>query len=189
MILALCGSNRTGSTNHLLLDVAARLLVDVDRFVIYDGLAQLPHFSPDQDDQPPAPVAAWRDLVRTADAVLVSTPEYAHGLPGTLKNGLDWLVSTTVLENKPTVVWSASPTGGEFVHPQLIEVLRTMSAQVLVGASLQIVGARRMFDLHGHLTDATTEAQLADSLEALRRSLGAALGDASGTAATDATRS
>jgi chromate reductase, NAD(P)H dehydrogenase (quinone) len=175
MILALCGSNRTGSTNHLLLDVAARLLVDVDRFVIYDGLAQLPHFSPDQDDQPPTAVAAWRDLVRTADAVLVSTPEYAHGLPGTLKNGLDWLVSTTVLENKPTVVWSASPTGGEFVHPQLIEVLRTMSAQVLVGASLQIIGARRIFDLHGHLTDATTEAQLADSLEALRRSLGAAL--------------
>ncbi len=189
MILALCGSNRTGSTTHLLLDVAARLLVDVDRFVIYDGLAQLPHFSPDQDDQPPASVAAWRDLVRTADAVLVSTPEYAHGLPGTLKNGLDWLVSTTVLQDKPTVVWSASPTGGAFVHPQLIEVLRTMSAHVLVGASLQIVGARRMFDLHEHLTDATTEAQLADSLEALRRSLGAALGDASDTATTDATRS
>ncbi len=175
MILALCGSNRLSSATHLLLNVATRLLSEVDRFVIYEGLAQLPHFSPDEDDHPPDAVAAWRALVQAADAVLISTPEYAHGLPGTLKNGLDWLVATTALVDKPTVVWSASPTGGEFVHPQLIEVLRTMSAQVLVGASLQIVGPRRLFDLHGHLTDATTEAQLADSLEALRRSLGAAL--------------
>lgn len=185
MILAFCGSNRTGSTNHLLLAVAAQLLVDVDRFVIYHDLANLPHFSPDADDTPPATVAAWRALVSAADAVLISTPEYAHGLPGTLKNSLDWLVSTTALENKPTVVWSASPTGGEFVHPQLIEVLRTMSAQVLVGASLQIVGARQLFDLHGRLTDATTQAQLADSLEALRR----ALGDARADVLADITRS
>lgn len=175
MILALAGSNRTGSTNHLLLDVAARLLADVDHLVIYDGLATLPHFSPDDDDDPPATVAAWRALVLAADAVLISSPEYAHGLPGTLKNGLDWLVSTTALSDKPTVVWAASPTGGEFAYPQLIEILRTMSAQVLVGASLQIIGPRRLFDLHGHLTDAATEAQLTDSLEALRRSMGAAL--------------
>ena len=87
-------------------------------------------------------------------------------------------MSTTALENKPAVVWSASPTGGEFVHPQLIEVLRTMSAQVLVGASLQIVGTQRLFDLHGELTDAITQAQVADSLEALRRALGDARGDA-----------
>ena len=139
MILALCGSNRTGSTNHLLLDVAARLLADVDEFLVYDGAATLPHFSPDDDNTPPSAVVALRELVGRASAVLISTPEYAHGIPGTLKNALDWLVSTTVLDQKPIVVWSASPTGSEFVHPALIEVLRTMSGNVLVGASLQIV--------------------------------------------------
>lgn len=174
MILALCGSNRAGSTNHLLLAAAARLLADVDEFLVYDGVATLPHFSPDDDDAPPASVVALRALVGQAAAVLISTPEYAHGIPGSLKNALDWLVSTTVLDQKPVVVWSASPTGGEFVHPALIEVLRTMSGNVLVGASLQIAGPRRLFDLHGHLTDAATEAQLADSLEALRRTLGVA---------------
>jgi chromate reductase, NAD(P)H dehydrogenase (quinone) len=172
VIVGLCGSNRVGSTNHWLLDAASRVIGD-GGFVVYDGIVSLPQFSPDDDDEPPSTVLQLRALIAAADGVVISTPEYAHGIPGSLKNVLDWLVSTTVLDQKPTIVWSASPTGGEFVHPQLIEVLRTMSANVLVGASLQLVGPRRMFDAAGILIDPICEAQITDSLHALRAAIAA----------------
>lgn len=100
-----------------------------------------------------------------ADGVIISSPEYAHGIPGSLKNALDWLVSTTVLSDKPLLLISASPSRGEFVHAQLTEVLKTMSAPPLA-ESIQTRG-RQAFDAVGHLVDDELRQQLRVGMGAL----------------------
>jgi NAD(P)H-dependent FMN reductase len=75
---------------------------------IWDGLGDLPHFTPDDDGG--APVASLRAAITSADALLVATPEYAGGMPGSLKNALDWLVGSGELYDKLVAVVSAAPS-------------------------------------------------------------------------------
>ena len=100
----------------------------------YDGLADLPHFNPDDDEEgspvPPA-VAELRTRVIAAEGWVISSPEYAHGVPGSLKNALDWLVSCPELPGKPVLLLNASAAGGDFAQAALAETLRTMSLHVL----------------------------------------------------------
>jgi NAD(P)H-dependent FMN reductase len=72
----------------------------------------------------------------SADAYIISSPEYAHGIPGVLKNALDWLVSCDELVGKPVAVFNASAAGGEFAARALVEVLTTMSWKVSRAGSL-----------------------------------------------------
>ena len=101
---------------------------------IYEGLAGLPHFNPDDDEDgrpvPPA-VAELRARVTAADGWVISSPEYAHGVPGALKNALDWLVSVPELPGKPVLLLNASAAGGDFAQAALAETLRTMSLHVM----------------------------------------------------------
>src|SRR6476469_2215660 len=132
-VLTIAGSLRGGSSNANLLRAAAKLAPKGLRLVSFDGVAALPHFNPDLDVEPaPPPVAALRAAVADAAALVISSPEYAHGVPGALKNALDWLVSGTELSSKPVLLMNASPSGGEFAQGQLAETLRTMSADVLM---------------------------------------------------------
>jgi NAD(P)H-dependent FMN reductase len=95
-VLAISGSLRTRSSNRALLSAAATLAPAGMEWDTYEGLAGLPHFSPDDDEDgrpvPPA-VAELRRRVIAAEGWIISSPEYAHGVPGSLKNALDWLVS------------------------------------------------------------------------------------------------
>jgi len=129
-IIAICGSLRAQSSNLALLRAAAAIAAEVE---IYDGLADLPHFNPDDDVEgatPPPAVAELRTTLADADGILISSPEYAHGVPGSLKNMLDWLVSDGALVDKPVAVINASPVGGEFARDSLVETLRTMNWRV-----------------------------------------------------------
>lgn len=167
-VLGISGSLRSDSSNHALLRAIGTLAPDC-AVEIYDGTATLPYFSPDRDVDPAPPeVARLRALVRGASALVVSSPEYAHGIPGSLKNALDWLVSGVEIVGKPTLVWSASPSGALHAHPQLVEVLRTMSADVLVEAGLQVTSARAAFDAEGRLVDGDLRRTLEASLARLR---------------------
>ena len=133
-IIAISGSLRARSSNLALLRAAAAIAPAGMEVAIYDGLASLPHFNPDDDEEgatPPAPVAALRALLAEADGIVISTPEYAHGLPGSLKNALDWLVSDGALVDKPVAILSASPIGGQFAQSSLVEILTTMNWRVL----------------------------------------------------------
>src|SRR5437764_5202127 len=133
-ILAICGSLRSGSANEALLEAASRMAGPELQIVLYQGLAELPHFNPDLDHEgatPPPAVASLRAQVSKAAGVIVSTPEYAHGLPGSLKNALDWLVSDGALVDKPVAILSASPIGGQFAQASLVEILTTMNWRVL----------------------------------------------------------
>lgn len=134
-------------------------------FSIYDGLDKLPYFSPELDtEQSTAPltVADLRQHVQAADAVVFSTPEYAFGIPGVLKNALDWLVSSGDFTHKPTAVISASPlaTGGEKAHASLVQTLTVMTADIREEYKLIIPLIRTKMNTEGALTDAMLEKTL-----------------------------
>jgi NAD(P)H-dependent FMN reductase len=129
-IIAICGSLRTQSSNLALLRAATTIAAEVE---IYEGLSNLPHFNPDDDVEgatPPPAVGALRKQLAEADGILISSPEYAHGVPGSLKNALDWLVSDGALVDKPVALINASPVGGEFARDSLVETLKTMNWKV-----------------------------------------------------------
>src|SRR3954465_5108705 len=136
-ILAISGSLRAVSSNTALLQAAAALAPDGVEIEIYRGLGDLPHFNPDLEaDEPPA-VTDLRDRVRRADGLLISSPEYAHGVPGVMKNLLDWLVGGEEFIYKPVALLNASPRA---THAQasLRETIRTMSGQIVEEAQIAV---------------------------------------------------
>lgn len=148
-VAAISGSLRAGSSNAALLRAAARLAPDGMRVILEEDLGRLPHFNPDLDAEraiAPAPVEAFRALLRNADAVLIGTPEYAHGVPGALKNALDWIVSSGELRGKPVGLIVASPSGGVWVRSSLTRTLEVMEARIVPDASLTMRNARQAFD-------------------------------------------
>ena len=126
-LLLICGSLRSGSTNEALLRSVTSLLPSDVTADLYDGMAQLPHFNPDDDQEPlPSAVVDLRSRIASADAILFSTPEYAGAMPGSLKNLLDWTVGGVEISDKPTA-WiniSTSSSGAAATHESLTTVLR-----------------------------------------------------------------
>ncbi|MCZ8516191.1 NAD(P)H-dependent oxidoreductase [Paenibacillus filicis] len=169
-ILAVSGSLRRASSNSALLGITTAMAPPGMSFTFYEGLGELPHFNPDIDtDDAPAPVAELRSRLRTADAVLICTPEYANGVPGSLKNALDWIVSSGEFMGKPAGVISASPhlLGGEKAHDSLLLTLRMMDAKIPEGATLKIGSIGLKLSKDGVLKDPDTESALRSVLEAL----------------------
>ena len=131
-VLALCGSLRKASINAALLRVAARLARPGADVEIADWLGRLPLYDPDLEDviderELPRAVGALRMAVAAADAILIASPEYAHGVSGTIKNALDWLVSFEPFIHKPVAIINVSPRA-HHADEALRETLRTMSA-------------------------------------------------------------
>src|SRR6185369_9981254 len=150
-ILAISGSIKNTSTNAALLRAAAALAPAGMTFEFFDQqIGELPHFRPELDEEgstPPDSVAAFRRLLAAADGLLISCPEYAHGVPGAFKNALDWIVSSGELSAKPVALLMASPSGAAFAQAALTPTLRVMEAELVFEASLVL--ARRHFDADG----------------------------------------
>ena len=111
-LLAISGSLRRASTNTAALEALARLAPEGVKVLVYGDLAKLPPFNPDDDveDRPkPEPVETLRALVGASDAIVIAAPEYAHGVPGVLKNALDWLVASETFAGKPVALINTSP--------------------------------------------------------------------------------
>ena len=131
-VLCLCGSLRRVSSNRAALEAARQLAPASLELAMYDGLATLPLFNPDDERDPlPPSVLALREAVGQADALLIACPEYAHGVPGAFKNLLDWLVGSLEFPGKPVLLLNASARGSYHAQEALAEVLRTMSAELL----------------------------------------------------------
>ena len=137
-LLTIAGSLRAVSSNRTLLQAAVELAPPEVTIRPSNHLVMLPHFNPDLDGEarPPA-AAAWRVAVGRADGLLFSTPEYAHGLPGAFKNGLDWLVSDPALLHKPIAIWNVSARG-TYATASLVEILRTMSTRIVDEAGVTL---------------------------------------------------
>ena len=142
-VLAICGSLRAASINAALLRAAVRLSPPEMQVKPLSGIGELPLFSPDLEHHLPLQVATYHGEVGSADALLIASPEYAHGVTGTIKNALDWLVSFEPFVGKPVAVLNASPRA-HHADDNLRETLKTMSAVVVEQASITIplLGAR-----------------------------------------------
>jgi chromate reductase len=174
-ILAISGILRASSTNTTLVRAIATMAPDGIEVTIYDGLGDLPHFTPDLDgDAPPRSVSYLRDLLRAADGVLICTPEYAFGVPGTLKNALDWTVSSGEFDGKLVAAISASPlyTGGEKAHASLLLTLTALGAIVPDEGTLIIPGVKTKLAPNGKVTDPMIAQALTSALNALARTRG-----------------
>ena len=162
-ILALSGSLRAFSSNSAILRVAALVAPDGIRIELHPGLDALPYFNPDLDrtlDDPalPAPVQSLRRTLRDADALLISSPEYAHGVSGLIKNALDWLVGGEEMVHKKVGVINTSPHATHAWNA-LLETLRTMTADLVDDACIGIAVPRNRGD-EEMATDATVATPL-----------------------------
>jgi chromate reductase len=137
-ILAVSGSLRAASLNTAVLTAGSMLAPPETKIVFYSGLADLPAFNPDLDTgEPPRPVQILRHEIGRADGLLISAPEYARGLPGSLKNALDWLVSSSEFPGKPIALINTSPRSVD-AQIQLRLILTTMSARLIDEASITL---------------------------------------------------
>lgn len=137
-VLALIGSLSAKSSNKTIVEHIGHLTAGKLDIEIYDGIRDLPQFNPDLEKEAPPPIVAeFRRLVREVDAVLISTPEYIFGVPGALKNALDWTVSTADFREKPVALIVAS-LSGEKAFESLSLTLQTIEAIIADGSSLLI---------------------------------------------------
>lgn len=172
-ILLVSGSLRTGSSNTAALTTLQAVAPDFVITDLYDNLASLPHFNPDDDAQGALLHPAVRDLrtrIRLADGVIFSTPEYAGALPGSFKNLLDWTVGSGELYSK-AVAWlnvagPAAPSSAADAHASLRKVLVYTGALIVEEACARIPLTRQTVGAGGILEDANLQKQFRKALEA-----------------------
>ena len=164
-IFAISGSTKRQSSNKTLLEYLRGSFPDI-MFDFYEGIDQLPHFNPDLDGaMVPATVVDFRKRIEDADGVVICTPEYVFSLPGSLKNALDWLVSTTVLTNKPVAQIIASASGQK-AYESLHMILSTLQARVSDNKRLLVQGVKGKVD-----GTEIIQKELKSSLEKLMKAL------------------
>src|SRR5262245_25034746 len=172
-IMALCGSLRLRSSNRALLLAARKYAPEGVDVTIFESTRDLPHFDPDLDgldrdseDRPEGVLRLRREL-SASNAILISTPEYAHGLPGSLKNALDWLVSSPAMIGKPVALIYGSTGEANYAQEQLKEILTTMSAVVVPEAIIAVQGIRSKVDDRGNVLDQQLILQIENALRVL----------------------
>jgi chromate reductase, NAD(P)H dehydrogenase (quinone) len=162
-VLLVSGSTRRGSTNTAALATAAAEAPGRVTAILYDGLADLPAFNPDDDgDRLPAAVAGLRRQIADADAVLFCTPEYAGSLPGSFKNLLDWTVGGGEIYRKPAAwINVAAPGRGKGAEDALALVLGYVGAAIVDAACRRVPVDRAAIGPDGTVTDPQFTAQIA----------------------------
>lgn len=178
-LLAISGSLRPASSNTTLLDAAAALAPENVEVTLYDGVASLPYFNPDLEESLPPPVAAFRARVKAAHGLLISSPEYAHGIPGAFKNALDWLVGGPEFVDKPVALFNASPRS-TYAQESLAETLRTMSGRIVAEASVAIPLLGKRLDVNGIISNDEMANTLRDAIAAFASFINADLVEADG---------
>src|SRR5688572_17256629 len=168
-LLAISGSVRHRSSNTEVLRALALLAPPSMTVMQYEGLATLPAFNPDLDGEGITPPPAVQDLrcqLANADAVVFRSPEYAHGVPGSLKNALDWLVSVPDMVHKPAALVNVSPRS-TYAQVSLAETLRTMSIHLVAEAPYVVPLVDRAMTSIAIASDPALAAPLRECLDAL----------------------
>lgn len=175
-VLALSGSLRAASHNSALLRALARVAPPGVTVEVYRGLGELPLFNPDLEATQPAPVEQLRRRINGADALVIASPEYAHGVSGVMKNALDWMVGNESFVGKPVALLNAAPRA-TLAQAALRETLVTMTARLVddACAALPILGSR--LDEDGIVGQTEIRAELLRVLSALRAAVESHEGD------------
>src|SRR6187401_3646323 len=164
-ILGISGSLRSNSSATAILNVVSGLVPGNVEFTIYYGLAEIPAFN--DSNEIPEPVAHFINLLSEADGVFFCIPEYAFGVPGALKNALDWTVSSsTAFPDKPVALITAA-TGGDKAHAAFLLTLKAMSSKIPDGATLLLSFIRSKLNEKNEIKDIGT----LDSIRAVINSL------------------
>ncbi|MEO6232325.1 MAG: NADPH-dependent FMN reductase [Ferruginibacter sp.] len=170
-ILCISGSTRNNSSNLKLLQLIAEMTHEKYEVSIFNELSTLPHFNPDLDNEnPPQPIIDFRNKIEWADAVIICTPEYVFSIPGSLKNALEWMVSTTIFSDKPVGLITASAQG-EKGQAELKLVMQTIGAIFHESTTLLIQGIRGKINDNGKVTDEKTMAAIEQFLFAFEEQL------------------
>jgi len=170
-VFAISGSLRAASSNTILLNAAAALAPDDVEVIVYRGLGDLPHFNPDLDKEPaPLPVMQFRAQLQKSSGVIISSPEYAHGVPGVLKNGLDWLVASGELYEKPVALFSASPRA-TYAQASLRETLTVMMARLITQVSITVPLLGKTLDESGVVSDPIMSHEISSALVGFARAI------------------
>ena len=172
-IIGIPGSLRRASINRKLLHVMSGLAPAGVTIEVHD-LLDVPPFNEDVEAEgaPPA-VQVLRDAIAVAQGLLIVTPEYNSGVPGVLKNGLDWLSRPprrSVLDGKPVGIAGASPgiLGTARAQPQLRQLFVFTNSPVMMQPEIYVTSAYQKFDEMGKLTDERTREALIRYLAALK---------------------
>jgi chromate reductase len=170
-ILGFAGSLRNGSYNRALLRVAAESVPKDAKLDIFD-LEGIPPFNQDLENSMPEIVKEFKAKIRSADAILIATPEHNYSIPGVLKNAIDWAsrpYGDNSFEGKPVAVMSASTgmLGGARAQYQLRQVFVFLNMHPLNRPEVFVTFANQKFDEKGKLTDEKTKEFIKQLLEAL----------------------
>lgn len=165
-ILAILGSTSANSSNKLLLRKIIDLSANLFEVEIFDAIDQLPHFNPDLDTvTPPLAVSNFRAQLASADGILICTPEYVFSLPGSLKNAIEWCVSTVVLSKKPMGLIVAAASGIKAME-ELKLIMKTVEANFNEDATLLIQGIKGKINSEAEIKDQNTLNKLYDFISA-----------------------
>ena len=172
-ILGIAGSLRQASYNKGALRAAQQLCPDGARLDYYD-IAGLPLFNQDEERNPHAKVADFKQRIRAADAILISTAEYNYGMPGVLKNALDCAsrpYGDNAWDGKPVAIMSAAMSmgGGVRAQYQLRQCFVFLNMDAVVQPEVAIANAPQRFDEQGNLTDEMSKKLIGQLLQALVR--------------------
>jgi NAD(P)H-dependent FMN reductase len=156
-ILIVPGSLRKDSSSYKLISAVVKHLPEDFSYTVYSEIGLLPHF--DDAEAPSEKVNEWRRLLGTSGGVLIITPEYAHGVPGSLKNALDWTVASAEIDGKPLALITAS-TRGQYGHQALLQILKALNANVPQDSALLLSFIRSKVDTNGNILDEATDVSL-----------------------------
>ncbi|MFD0939900.1 NADPH-dependent FMN reductase [Pedobacter boryungensis] len=159
-IFAIIGSTRADSSNLRLVAKIKTLSTAIFDLTIFDGNASLPHFNPDLDhENPPESIVNFRNKIAEADGILICTPEYIFSLPGSLKNAIEWCVSTTVFSHKPVGLITASASGDK-AQEELRLIMQTLEARFNDDTTLLIKGVKGKINDQLEIADSEMSANL-----------------------------
>jgi chromate reductase len=157
-ILAISGSTRKNSANHQLIRSIQTLGSTFFELDVYEELLTIPPFNPDEVDSLPAAVLHFKKKIQTADGILICTPEYAAGVPGTLKNAIDWMVSGMEFSDKPVALITAA-TSGYLAHDSLLKTLLIIGSRIIQNTQLVIPAIKTKMN-NEKITDVKTLADV-----------------------------
>lgn len=141
-IFAIIGSTRKNSSNEIIVRHLKTNFANDCEIELYNTIESLPHFNPDLDQtDPPGSVIAFRNKISEAEGVIICTPEYVFSLPGSLKNAIEWTVSTTVFSDKPISLITAAASG-EKAHESLQLIMKTLMTKFNTETTLLIKGIK-----------------------------------------------
>lgn len=172
-ILAIPGSLRSNASSNAILRAISTMVPEDVALTVYNGVGTLPHFN--DSNETPESVVSFREQLQATDGILICQPEYAFGVAGSLKNALDWTVSSGDFVNKPVALITAA-TSGEKAHAAMLLTLTAMSSRIIEDASLLISFVKARLDPQGGIKDPETKHRLENAVDAFVQEVRASSG-------------